>query len=363
MERSGKSVLLLSNEEVESVLPMDVAVEALENSFRDWGDGKAVDRLRSHIFLPIDEERNYMFKSMDGGLLRYGMMALRFSSDMMIEPIIDGKRRRDRVPIAQGGKYVGLLMLFDIHTTELLTIMQDAYINKMMVGATSAVAAKYLARPDSAEVGLYGTGWLAGPQIWGLDQVRKLRLIKVYSPNAEHRKQFVSEWSRKLKVEIREETDPRKIVDGSDIIAATTNSLDPVFDGDWLRPGMHVNSVQGHELDWRTLERADLIVQRRKELPIFECARVMTPPKEVENAKVLNEEQSEKTVALGDVVVGRRGRTSREQITVFGGSGMGGSGGLGIQYVGIGAETYWHAREKGLGHQVPLDWFLETAHP
>lgn len=53
--------------------------------------------------------------------------------------------------------------------------------------------------------------------------------------------------------------EPRDVVAGSDIIVCATNSSEPVFEGDWLVAGQHVNSLQAGELDVRTLERADII--------------------------------------------------------------------------------------------------------
>jgi len=155
--------------------------------------------------------------------------------------------------------------VLDVHECELLAVIKDGYLQRMRVGATSGLAAKYLSRRDSRVVGMFGSGWQAGAQLLALSEVRDLKLIKVYSPTRANLEKFVTDMKRQIPVEIRAESNPRSVVDGSDIIVAATNSFEPVFDGDWLMPDMHVNSVRGGELDARTLERADLVVIRARE--------------------------------------------------------------------------------------------------
>lgn len=70
-----------------------------------------------------------------------------------------------------------------------------------------------------------------------------------------------------------------------------------------------------------------------------------------------------KLAELGEVIVGRRGRSDSAQITLFGGGGIGGSSGLGIQFAAVGWKVYEAAKAKGLGREIPSEWFLESVHP
>ncbi|MBM3821041.1 MAG: ornithine cyclodeaminase family protein, partial [Acidimicrobiia bacterium] len=164
-------MLLLSAPEVEQVLTMADAVPAMEEAFRDLAAGDGVNRPRSHTYVPRpsppDEARFYLFKSMDGALPRLGMHAVRMSSDLVAERAAHGERRRVKVPAAPGGKYVGLLMLFSLDTLEPLAIMPDGHLQRMRVGATSAVAARCLARSNVRRAAVIGTGWQAGAQVGG----------------------------------------------------------------------------------------------------------------------------------------------------------------------------------------------------
>ena len=71
-------------------------------------------------------------------------MALRIDSSFSKEVEVDGSKRR-----VYPGDFIGLVMLFDMDTCEILALMDDHFISTMRVGATSAVASKYLARKEA----------------------------------------------------------------------------------------------------------------------------------------------------------------------------------------------------------------------
>src|SRR5512146_2061 len=120
-------------------------IDALEASFGDLAAGTAVDRPRSHTYTQVGEGRHYLFKSMDGALPRLGVHALRLSSDLTHEH----GGRRDKIAAAPGGRYVGLVMLFDQASLVPLALLHDGYLQRVRVGATSALAADRLARRDA----------------------------------------------------------------------------------------------------------------------------------------------------------------------------------------------------------------------
>jgi len=349
---------------------MKDCIEAMEVAFLDLSLGKGVNRPRSHTYVPMkgesEENKFYMFKSMDGALSRFGMHAIRISSDMLSERYIGGKQRREKIAAAPGNKYVGLLVLFSLEALEPLAIMPDGYLQRMRVGATSAVAAKYLARKDVRNVGLIGTGWQAGAQVMGIYEVfPEIKETKVYSIREEHRTLFAEEWSRKLGVKITAVGSPKEAVERADLLALATNSLTPVLDGGWVEEGCHVNSVQGAELDDKIVDRAEIIVVRETAEPSFWVMGDKLPY-EVGSKKSIaaGDIDSKKVRQLGDIISQKvEGRTHRKQITLFTGGRSGGSGGLGTQFVAVGSTIYRRARELGVGKEIPTDWFLQDFRP
>jgi alanine dehydrogenase len=363
-------MLILSNDEIQQVLNMKDCVEAMEAAFCDLSMGKGVNRPRSHTYVPMksetDEDRFYMFKSMDGALPRFGMHGLRISSDMLSERYLEGKRRREKLPAAPGGKYMGLLILFSLETLEPLVIMPDGYLQRIRVGATSAVAAKFLAKKEINRVGLIGTGWQAGAQVMGLHEVYSgIKEINVYSVQENHRKSFAAEWSNKLGVNLRAVDSSREAVEGMDILAVATNSQTPTFDGNWVPEGCHVNSVQGAELDNKIVERSEVIAVREISEPTF-WVMGDKAPYEVRSQKSMKKGDLDprKVRQLGDVISRKvEGRVHDRQITLFTGSGTGGSAGLGTQFVAVGAMIYKRAKEAGMGREIPTEWFLQDFRP
>lgn len=354
--------LLLSNDDVVRVLDPRACIDALEVAFADLAAGAAVNRPRSHTYTPLGDGHWYLFKSMDGAVPRLGIHALRLSSDHTYEFVRDGKRRREKLPAAPGGRYVGLVLLFDIRTLEPLAILHDGELQRMRVGCTSAVAAKHLARDDARVVGLIGCGWQAETQLVALAHVRSIDEVRAYSPSPERTAAFAERVSRRIGRPVRAVRSARESVDGADIVVCATNSHDPVLDGSWLRAGQHVGSVQSHELDQATLERADLIVVRSNDPATFHHPPGRAPVEAAE-VKRLPPLLAERTVELGDVVQGRAGRRGSGDITLFTGGGLGASSGLGIQFAAVAYAVYAAARSAGIGRTLPTEWFTETAKP
>jgi alanine dehydrogenase len=354
--------LLLSNEDVRRVLDPDACIAALETAFRDLAAGEAVNRPRSHTYTPLGDGHWYLFKSMDGAIPSLGVQAIRMSSDHTHEFTRGGRRRREKLALAPGGRYVGLVMLFDIRTLEPLAIIQDGELQRWRVGCTSALAAKHLARSDARVVGLIGSGWQAETQLRALVKVREVSEIRVYSTDPERVQRFSAALAAKLDRDVQPVASAREALLGADIVVCATNSHDAVIDGEWLVRGQHVNSVQSHELDDRTLERATLVVVRSREAATFHHPPGRAP---VEAAEIRRPDEllRAKIVELGEVVCGRAGRRTREDITLFTGGGLGASSGLGIQFAAVGHAIYRAARAAGIGRDLPTEWFTETEKP
>lgn len=356
--------LLLDEREVEDLLDMPSCLAAVRDAFIDLGNGEAANRPRTHTYSYLGDHKFYTFKTMDGGLPSIGLHALRLSSSVDVEFEYQGHMREEKLALAAGNRYVGLVMLFDISTTELVAILPDTGIQRMRVGATSGVAADVLARKDATSVGLIGTGWQAWPQLEALSLVRKLEHVVVYSTTRERREAFAKMAAERLGIPVIAAEDARQAVDGLDIVACATSSFDPVFNGEWLRPGQHVNSLQAGELDDLTHDRAEVIGIRAKELsqhfkrdvdPVYGFTARMNR---------LTDAHPDRYRTLGGLLVGTEtGRTHDDAITLFGGTGTGPSSGLGIQFAAAGKVVLDRARERGVGRELPTEWFTEEHHP
>lgn len=334
--------LLLDNDDVRRTLRMRDCIEALEEAFRDFAGGRAVNRPRSHTYTDLGGGRHYLLKTMDGSLPGRGVHALRVTSDLTHEH--DG--RRDKIPAAPGERYVGVVLLFDLETLVPLAIVPDGYLQRTRVGATSALAADRLAKRDARVAAVIGSGWQAGAQVEGLREIRALDEIRVYAPTRARLDAFCAEHGTAPAASARE------AVEGADVVALATNSHEPVLDGAWLAPGAHVNSVQRREVDAGTLARAALVVVRSRDEPTFHYAPGRAPRAAAQRA------HPEDAVELGDVLAGHVRRPSPDAITLFAGG-----GGLGIQFAAVADLVYRRALELGLGRDLPTEWFTQEEKP
>jgi len=253
---------LLTNDDIERLLTMPDCLEALEAAYRGHARGVTVGSTsRVETVVPTAApDVQYEFTSIEGAVPHAGVMALRCNSNHMAMRVVNGLTRKDRLPDAPGGRYVGLILLFSLADLRLLGILQDGFISAMRVGGANALAAHALAREEAGVVGLLGAGDQARKQLAGLAAIGRLREARVFSPNPERRARFAEAMSRELRLPVRPVGSARAAIAGADIVAAATNSFEPVFDAAWIEPGMHVTAILSPEAPPEMYERADVVV-------------------------------------------------------------------------------------------------------
>jgi alanine dehydrogenase len=344
-------VLVLKNEQMENLLPMAEEIDAIEQAFRELGQGKAMNAPRARLRTPWKEEGGqYYFNNIMGLVPGMKSMALRIDSSFSKEIQVAGSKRR-----VYPGDFIGLVMLFDMDTCEILALMDDHYISTMRVGATSAVASKYLARNNANVLGLLGSGEQAKTQVTAHACVRRLTKVQVYSPTKANREKFAKEMTEQTGIDIVPVDSAEEAVRGSDIVSAATNTVDPVIQGRWLEAGMHVTSLVGgdgflprKELDDEAIRRANLIVVGYK--PQIFLDKQAEFHERLEKGMVKSEDLHE----LGDLLNGKcRGRRDEGEITFFKNN-----TGMGIQFAATARKMYEKAKEKGIGTELPLDLFM-----
>jgi ornithine cyclodeaminase/alanine dehydrogenase-like protein (mu-crystallin family) len=351
--------LIISNEDVIRILTMEDCLTAVERAFLELGEGDAASRPRSELVVPQPEAgRHYLLKTWDAALPSIGLAATRLTSNMMQRRASGSSQRLDPLPLAGGTGYVGLILLFEMQTLELVAIIQDARLQVMRAGATYGLAAKYLGREDAKVVGLLGSGGQAREQLTAIAAVRHLEKVQVFSPTKAHRDAFVGSMAERLKVEIVACDSPREAVRGADIVAAATSSLEPVVLGEWLEPGQHVSFAGPGKGDRLAYERASLIVVQTQEQTLrWQPARVAAqrPPSRLATNQAPSPPRA--LALLGDIVAGKhQGRSAPEQITIFGGFD---SSGPGTAYAAVGALVLERARRARFGRELPGDWFIQ----
>jgi alanine dehydrogenase len=350
--------LILSNQEIQQALDINECLEVMEDSYREQANSRAVNRPTCHSYLPhFLPNSTYSFKSVDGGVGKLGVLALRVTSDIVQEQQLHGSVRLEKVPLAKG-MFVGLVQLFSAETGELLAIMPDGFIQQVRVGVTSALGMKVMARKNSQVMGLIGSGGQAKAHYRFMTAVMPIKKMKVYSPNVEHRRTFVAEMEKETDVEGEPVDSAAEAAKGADVICSATNSSRPVLKTEWLEPGMHYNSIREFETDMAVLEKCDVISIHTR----FGGIQHYQPPGIDDDMPGVRRELPRdwsKYPEICDLIAGKApSRTTDQQITFFLNN-----VGTGVQFAAMGYCAYKGAKEKGLGKEIPTDWFLQDIKP
>ena len=348
--------LILSNDDAETLLPMHECVAALENAYSELALGRAASAQRSDaVTTTTRNDAVYSLKLMGGVLPSAGVGAVRLNSDI----ISFGEQRQVKLPLAPGDRYTGLVLLFSTQTGEPLAIFPDGVLQRLRVGAASALGAKYLARGDATTVGLIGAGWQAGAQVMAITALRKIERIRCYSPTRERREAFCAELSEKTGVSMQPASTPEGAVRNADIVLCATNAAAHVFFERWLEPGMHVGTIRGPELAPEAVRRADVVaIHDRSARAHITATRDVVMPKVRHTIAGLDDVMAS-APTLGELVAGMaEGRRSAEQTSCF----LNLSG-IGLQFAAAGAALYRKARAAGAGRELPGEWFTEDVLP
>ena len=367
-------VMVLTNEQVRTLVPISAYVDAIETAYREYGLGRAVIQTRTDLYGESPAENQYcVFKSMVGLLAKDHIVALRINSDVISWTRRQGNLRKEKIPAAEGGRWVGLVFIFDTLSGELRAIVPDGEIQRRRVGATTAVAVRYLARPGARIVGVYGSGFQAEGAVRAIASILPGCEIRLWSPSAE-RRGALAQRCRDDGIGIEAVQSPEQAARGADVVVTATNALDRVIEPDWIGPGTLVACVKAQELGREILTGADRIVLHTRDLdPVNYVAGKGTEPfRDTDFVDTLfGETRGDgdvrdllKSLAAGspdlaDVVTGRidARATAGEKVVFLN------PVGTGLQFAAVAKLILSAAERQGVGERLPTIWFTEDMHP
>jgi ornithine cyclodeaminase/alanine dehydrogenase len=323
--------LLLTRDNVISVLDMPACMDVVEQAFTELARGTAVLPLRINITPP-------------DGLALYMPAYLKEMGALACKVVTVYKKNPERFGIPTT---IGKVLLQNPETGEVICVMDGGYLTAVRTGAASGVATKYMAR-QSGEMtaGIFGAGVQAKMQLWAVTVARKISRAVVFDVSSEAADKFVDEMGRKLGLHIAKASSPEEVL-AADIICAATSSPTPIFDGTRVREGTHINGIGSHtpkarELDTEIIKRSRLVGDSR-EACFKEAGDVIIPLAE----GAISEDHF--YAELGEVIVGEKaGREAEEEITLFK------SNGLAIQDAATAKLVYDKAVASGTGTEVDL---------
>ena len=365
--------LILNNDEITELLPMEDCLTRLDETYRELGEGRAISRPRSDIYGPVHDNGRYIFKTMDGMMPRFEVAAIRLNSDVILWDKGPAGIRKDKQPMAAGGKFVGLVLLFSTRNGEPLAIMPDGVIQRQRVACANALGVRYMAPTMPRSMRCSAPGGRRPGRPWRWRRSGRSRKSGSTARPSANRERLAGELKQKLGIDVRAVESAQAAVRGADIVGMATNSVTPVADADWLTPHAHVTCVKELELDDRMLERsAQIIVHTRIGKPAnYIIGKGDNPiydhdPKEALGGEIQEMRAARKPFKvdltkqadLGELVTGQVQRLPAGGITCFVNT-----LGMGLPFAALGALAYEKAKDRGMGREIPTDWLLETVHP
>jgi ornithine cyclodeaminase/alanine dehydrogenase-like protein (mu-crystallin family) len=324
--RLGKELLYLSRSDVAGAgLGMPEIIEALENMFREKGDG----RVEMPTTIGIHTMPEAFIHAMPASIPGQRAAGMKWVSGYP-----DNSKR--------GLPYVtGLLILNDFETGIPVALMDCAWITAQRTGAATAVAAKYLARPESSTVGILGCGVQGRSNAEALSVLFSLKKIYAYDKHDDRAAGYAQEMDRRLGIEVVPVSDPKHAVVASDIVVTAGTILrtaHATIQPCWLAEGAFASLV-----DFDSYWHPDALHQADKfctdDVPQLQHYRKIGYFQDIPAIHA----------DLGELVTGRKaGREKPEERTIAC------NVGLALDDIAVGPLIYARALEKGIGTWLPL---------
>lgn len=320
-------VLILSQDEVESCLPMDKTIEAVREAYIAFAKGRVQLAPVAHLDV---KQYNGEVDIKSGYVEDFGIIGTKIAS---------GYYDNHKLGLPPG---VAVIVLMDLKTSMPIAIMDGTHITAYRTGAAGAVAASVLARKNSKTVGIVGAGTQGRMQVLALRELFKIEEVRAWDLVGEIAERYAKEMSEDLGIDVNSFIDIEDVVRGADIVVTVTPSREALVKKEWIGEGVHINAIGAdgpgkQELEPQIVAMADKVVVDS----LSQCRRIG----EIQHAlgqKLITE--NDVHAEIGQILIGEKSeRETDSEITLFD------STGLAAQDIAAAYVVYKEAKEKGLG--------------
>jgi len=331
-ETTPRDTLLFRESDVEEVLDIESAIDAVREGFRQAALGDAQS--------PPWRDVRFAGASQPHGAGPGITQAMAYLTS-------------ERVAIVKhfysfGGPPVAILRLIDTSRGKTLAVMEANYESRMRTGAAGAVAAQYLAKASATKAGVVGTGTQAAAQIEFLAHIRSIEEIRAFSLDPRERQEaFAHRVAATTGIPIVLTRRAEDVVKDVDVLITATPSTEPIVKADWIPEGLHITSMGADdphkaELAPEVFGKADkVVIDSDKALKTKQFRAAF-------REGVLPAGRTFPTI--GEVIAGTSpGREDDREITIFH------SAGTSVQDAEIALAVYRAACERGIGTRICLD--------
>jgi ornithine cyclodeaminase/alanine dehydrogenase-like protein (mu-crystallin family) len=325
-------LLILDADAVRRTLPMRECIDAMHSVMRCVSRGGAQMPLRTILKVPGSD---LLFGAMPGCLDEPASFGAKLLS-------VRSHPTTDTSP-----SHIGVFVLFDAASGRPIAIVDASELTAIRTAAATAVATQALARRDAHVLAILGTGEQAARHLEALAIVCPLLEVRVWGRSAERAAAFAARHPLSQSSGVVVAAEARAAVTGADVICTTTASREPILNGAWLSPGVHVNLVGASTAAAR--EADDAVVARSRFFVDFRPSALAQAGelRHAIEAGAVTEDHIRGEI--GEVLNGSvDGRTAASDITAYK------SLGIAAQDLAAAHRVYQRAVQLGLGRCVPF---------
>ena len=323
--------LFLRRSEIASLLDFSAYVIVVEEAFRAYAEGRSLAPGMMHVDAVGGE-----FHVKAGGLRteqpRFGIK---------INGGFFQNRAKFDMPSIQG-----VILLSDATHGYPLCVMDSMEVTIQRTGAATAVAAKYLARPDSSVCTICGVGNQGRVQLKAIASVLPIQKVFAWSRTPENAEAFAKRMWAEAGIPIQAVGDLAEAASRSDVIVTCTPSRKPFLMARSVRPGTFIAAVGADSPDKQELE-SELTASSKVVGDLIDQIIHVGEAHHAIEAGLLSRDGI--YGEIGEIIAGRKpGRTSAEETIVYD------STGTALQDVAAASAIYDAACRDGVGTTINL---------
>ncbi len=324
-------VILIKKSEIAGYFTMSEAIDSMASAFANLSSGNA------HV------PERYIVTTQDNALTFLLKPAFSSNLDTSAIKILTQKNGN---PIQGIPTIMGIVLMIDNKTGQMLSIMDGEYITALRTGAASGLATQYLSTEDARNVAIFGCGAQGRTQLKAVDTVRALEKVWIFDTSEAQAESFVDEMQDTIQAKIEISTD-LSVLKEVDIICTATHSERPLFGREHIKKGTHINAIGSFKPDMQELD-PDIIASSRVYFD-DKAACLNTSGDLLEAVKNGIDLEKYGIGEIGELVTGKiDGRISPDDITVFK------SVGTAIQDLIVADRIFNKSRDMKFGQEIRL---------
>lgn len=301
---SFNNIKLLNSAEIRSLVSMEEAIMSMEEAFSSFSDGS------SHV-----PQRHI------SGISKLNLFLKPAFNEKLNRIAVKVITQKNDINLSGTPTILGVVLLLDMESGAVLSMMDGACITALRTGAASGVAAKHLACRNADTMALFGCGAQGKTQLEAIFSARPIKRAFLYDLNEKAALKLKLETENRFGVSVKVNKSIDYLKD-ADIICTATNAESPLFSINNISKGTHINAVGSYkptmqEIDPQILKTCKLYVDSKKSV-LKESGDLIKPiNNNIFTDGVIKAE-------IGELINKKaQGRTNENEITVFKSVGLG----------------------------------------